>query len=215
MPSHEKLLGLAVMSHQERRLVVKQNMSMFVQQTFVPMIQTEMAKWDKYTIEFQFDDSKWSITTSVNIKYSAQGSYQHDDKEVITHIETTGKIVVDNQLAGDFTIKYQPGIGFINLTDCVLTAINSIDLFNLDEQHSEGSDGFMIQNILEENIKNTDESAPDPRIVELVGRLTGMNYQKKRAQKLAERIVRDFSDVHDMDSLVEEALNALDSVAQP
>lgn len=197
------------MHHIEQRINVRNQLEAFIQDKFHKLLNAELSKY-KHNIEFIIS-KKWSVTTLVNIKYSSTGWYQHDDKEIIIRIDVTGKLFINNQLCGDFTINYEPKVGFINLNEVIQKAIDSVDLLKIQEGISNDSE-FLISNIMDEVYDNQKGNVEkDPRVLDVMTNLQGMNYPKKRAMKLAKEITRKYPNIHDIDALVEEALNLIET----
>lgn len=184
--------------HEIIRAEVKSKIHGYVLTTFNQLLQEELAKY-KANVSFQIDDTKWSVITDVNIKYTCLGWFQNDEEECITRIEAGGKMFVGGNLVGDFTIVFEPSRGFINLDQCVHTAMDGTPL-NSIKNNSLRNENFQIGN-LEENV------IVDNRVDDVANRLVGMNFPKKRSIEIAQKIVRTFPDTHDIDSLVDEALN--------
>lgn len=195
-------------TNHHQRTAVRSHLIAYIRNKFLTIIQEELNKYEK-NIEFHINENKWSVTTNVDIKYTALGWHQFDEDERIVRVDVSGKILVNGKLAGDFMIHYEPAIGFINLNECVATAIESIDLLELQEGNTIVSNKLLIKDILND-IPLIDENQEDSRIVEIVEALKKMNFPKTKAIELAKITIGKFPELHDIDTLVDEAINLVD-----
>ena len=193
------------MSSHAHRLAVRQKLMVYIQNTFINKLNDEFIRLDeKCNYSFEVIDHKWSVLTNTNITYSAQGTIQHDDDESIQHIELWIILKINNKLAGEFGVKFSSEKGFYNLEDCITKAKAVLDLNNIPK-HKHNND-LLINDI---KIETNEPANDDPRLPDVVTGLTSMNVSKRRAIVAAEKALFLHPDLHDIDSLVDEAMQTM------
>lgn len=198
-------------SHNETRNSTRLQLMAYIKTSFVNQLIEELDKYnsEKYHLSFEVVENKWSVVTDVKIKYSNQGWIQHDDKENVEHIELGILLGVNEKLAGDFLIKFSSDKGFYNLEECVKTAISNLDLNELPESKSVKPQ-FYVKNIFNEQLVTPETIDNDPRILDIMAALTGMNFSKRKSLEWAREIIMMHPDIHSIDDLVEEILQMVD-----
>jgi len=179
----------------------------YVYGPFLNLISNEFQKYESEKHHFSFETikNKWAVVTNTKIRYSALGYFQDDSKEEIEHITLGINISINEKLMGEFIIEFTPERGFYNLEDCIKTAISALDLSTIPESENSYPE-FSVQNIAINKPVTKETLDNDPRIGDIIGHLTSMNFSKRRAEKYAQEIVLKFPNIHDIDTLVDEIL---------